>query len=168
MRKNLLAKFAHGDSEFCLHNRITYKICSWQKKNWSQNRNCSQEKSCPLNLLPANKIAYDEKPCRLGWINTMAKCLASSQSEHGWRAPLYGLSRNGWNVLGPTFQFTAYVAMTNNLGRAANNGFLLHGLLLNFSKVIDSFDCAMLRMTFWKISCCTCTMSITCTSRVIV
>jgi hypothetical protein len=30
--------------------------------------------------------------CRLGWINTMAKCLASSQSEHGWRAPLNGLS----------------------------------------------------------------------------
>jgi hypothetical protein len=33
----------------------------------------------------------------------MAKCLASSQLEHGWRAPLNGLSRNDWNVLGRTF-----------------------------------------------------------------
>jgi hypothetical protein len=37
----------------------------------------------------------------------MAKCLASSQSEHGWRAPLNGLSRNGWNVLDRTFLRTA-------------------------------------------------------------
>ena len=34
----------------------------------------------------------------------MAKCFVSSQSEHGGRAPLNGLSRNGWNVLGRTFQ----------------------------------------------------------------
>jgi hypothetical protein len=33
----------------------------------------------------------------------MAKCFVSSQSEDGWRAPLNGLSRNGWNVLGRTF-----------------------------------------------------------------
>jgi hypothetical protein len=33
----------------------------------------------------------------------MAKCFVSSQSEHGWRAPFNGLSRNGWNVLGRTF-----------------------------------------------------------------
>jgi hypothetical protein len=36
----------------------------------------------------------------------MAKCFVSSQSEHGWRAPLNGLNRNGWNVLGRTFQYT--------------------------------------------------------------
>jgi hypothetical protein len=54
--------------------------------------------------LQHSKTAHDEKPCRLGWINTIAKCFVSSQSEHGWRAPLNGLSRNGWNVLGRTFQ----------------------------------------------------------------
>jgi hypothetical protein len=34
----------------------------------------------------------------------MAKCFVSSQSDNGWCAPLNGLSRNGWNVLGRTFQ----------------------------------------------------------------
>jgi hypothetical protein len=33
----------------------------------------------------------------------MTKCFVSSQSEHGWRASINGLSRNGWNVLGRTF-----------------------------------------------------------------
>jgi hypothetical protein len=33
----------------------------------------------------------------------MSKYLASSQTEHGWRAPLNSLSSHGWNVLGRTF-----------------------------------------------------------------
>jgi hypothetical protein len=73
--KNLLKKFAHS------RNLLAAEICSQHRKT-----------------------AHDEKPCQLRWINTMAKCLASSQSEHGWRALLNGLSQNGWNVLGRTFQ----------------------------------------------------------------
>jgi hypothetical protein len=46
---------------------------------------------------------------RLGWINTMAKCLATSQSEHGWRAPINGLSHSGWNVLGQTFLYVRII-----------------------------------------------------------
>jgi hypothetical protein len=65
-------------------------------------KNCSQ-KSAHRIFLKHRKTAHNEKPCRLGWINVMAKCLASSQSEHGWRAPLNGHSRSGWNVLGRTF-----------------------------------------------------------------
>jgi hypothetical protein len=52
---------------------------------------CSQQKL-------AHRICSQHR-----WINMMAKCLASFQSEHGWRAPFHGLSRNGWNVLGRTF-----------------------------------------------------------------
>jgi hypothetical protein len=69
----------------------------------------AQSKNLLKNLLTAEicsqhrKTAHDEKPCRLGWINMMAKCLASFQLEHGWHAPFNGLSRNGWNVLGRTF-----------------------------------------------------------------
>jgi hypothetical protein len=47
----------------------------------------------------------------------MAKCLASSQSEHGWRAPLNGLCRNSWNVLGRTFlQCIAHVLVMERHG----------------------------------------------------
>jgi hypothetical protein len=74
-----------------LRARICSKLCSQQK---FAHRICSQHR----------KTAHDEKSCRLGWINTMAKCLASSQSELGWHAALNGLSGNGWNVLDRTFQ----------------------------------------------------------------
>ena len=50
----------------------------------------------------------------------MAKFLASSQSEHGWRALLYGFSLNGWNVLGPDlpgllakYMYTVHMNMFN-------------------------------------------------------
>ena len=87
-------KFAHSKEklltniQICSEQEFAQKICSQQK---FAHRICSQHR----------KIAHDEKPCRLGWINTRAKFLASSQSEHDWRALLYGLSLNGWNVLGP-------------------------------------------------------------------
>jgi hypothetical protein len=64
------------------------------RKNCSQKSNLLRARICSKNLLTAEiclqhrKTAHDEKPSWLGWINTMAKCLASSQSEHGWRAPL--------------------------------------------------------------------------------
>jgi hypothetical protein len=83
------------------------------KKNCSQNqicseqefaqKNCSQQKFAHRICSQHRKTAHDGKPCRLGWINTMARCLVSSQSEHGLAGPLNGLSRNGWNVLGRTF-----------------------------------------------------------------
>jgi hypothetical protein len=60
------------------------KICSEQE--FAQ-KICSQQKFAHRICWQHRKTAQDEKPCRLGWINTMAKCLASSQSEHGWRAP---------------------------------------------------------------------------------
>jgi hypothetical protein len=65
-------------------------------------KNSSQQKFAQRICLQHRKTARDEKPCWLGWINTMAKCLASSQSEHGWRGALNGLSRNDWKVLGRT------------------------------------------------------------------
>jgi hypothetical protein len=68
-------------------------------------KNCSQQKFAHRLGLQHRKTAHsNEEPCWLGWINTMAKCLAESQSVHGWRAPLNGLCCNGWNVLGRTFQ----------------------------------------------------------------
>jgi hypothetical protein len=89
------------------------KICSQYRKTAHENQICSEEEFAQKNFsqqkfahricLQHRKTAHDEKPCRLGWINTMAKCFVSSQSEHGWRAPLNGLSGNGWNVLGRTF-----------------------------------------------------------------
>jgi hypothetical protein len=142
--KNLLNKFAHGELNFLTENQFcsrrimnctsfylqssmdawhdfylhkllkAKKICSQTvKKNCSQKSNllkkfahriCSQRR----------KTAHDEKPCWFGWINTKAKCLASSQqSEHGWRAPLNGLSCNSWNVLGRTFlEYHLYVVVT--------------------------------------------------------
>jgi hypothetical protein len=67
-------------------------------KKISHSRNLLTEFACGIEkLLTMKNLAV------LGWINMMAKCLASSQSEHGWRAPLNGLSCNGWNVLGQTF-----------------------------------------------------------------
>jgi hypothetical protein len=83
-------------------NLLTVKKNCSQKSNLLRARICSQQKFDHRNCLQHRKTANDEKPCRLGWINTMAKCLASSQSEHGGRAPLNSLSRNGWNVLGRT------------------------------------------------------------------
>jgi hypothetical protein len=83
-------KFAHSKE-----NLLT-KIKFAQSKNLLKkfaHRICSQHR----------KTAHNDHPCRLGWINTMAKCLASSKPEHDWRAPLNGLSRYGWNVLGRTF-----------------------------------------------------------------
>jgi hypothetical protein len=38
--------------------------------------------------------------------------------------------------------------MTNNLERAANNGFSRNSAKFLKNHIIDSFDCAMLRMTF--------------------
>jgi hypothetical protein len=80
------------------------KICSQWRKTAHKKQICIQQKFAHRICSQHRKTAHEEKPCRLGWINTMAKCLASSQSEHGWRAPLNGLSHNGWNVLGQTFQ----------------------------------------------------------------
>jgi hypothetical protein len=99
--KNLLNKFAHGESNCSKRRKFAHskeklltKIKFAPSKNLLKkfaHRICSQHR----------KTAHGEKPCRLGWINTMAKCFVSSQSEHG--APLNGLRRNGWNVLGQTF-----------------------------------------------------------------
>jgi hypothetical protein len=48
-------------------------------------------------LLTMKNLAGSDGSTR--WLNVCA----SSQSEHRWRAPLNGLSRNGWNVLaGPS------------------------------------------------------------------
>jgi hypothetical protein len=72
------------------------------KIKYAQSKNLLKKFACRICLQHRN-TAHNEKPCRLGWINIMAKCLASFQSEHGWRAPFNGLSCNGWNVLGRTF-----------------------------------------------------------------
>jgi hypothetical protein len=85
-------KTAHKN-QICSEPEFAQKICSQQK---FAHRICSQHR----------KTAHNEKPCRLGWINTMTKCFISSQSEHGWRAALNSLSRNGWNMLGQTFQLS--------------------------------------------------------------
>jgi hypothetical protein len=83
-------KSAHKNQISCSEQEFAQKDCSQQK---FAHRICSQHR----------KAAHNEEHCWLGWINTMAKCLASSQSAHGWRAPLNGLCRNSWNVLGRTF-----------------------------------------------------------------
>ena len=89
-------------------NLLTIKKNCLQKSNFLRARisskNCSQQKFAHRICLQHRKTAHNEKPCWLGWINTMAKCLASNQSEHRWCAPLNGLICNGWNVLGRTFQ----------------------------------------------------------------
>jgi hypothetical protein len=90
IKKNCSQKSNLLRARICSEQEFAPKICSQQK---FAHRICSQHR----------KTAHDEKPCWLGWINTMAKCFVSSQSEHGWRAPLNGLSRNGWNVLDRTF-----------------------------------------------------------------
>ena len=76
------------------------QICSEQE---FAKKNCSQQKFARRICSQHRKTAHDEELCWRGWINSTAKCLASSQSAHGWRAPLNGLCRNGWNVLGRTF-----------------------------------------------------------------
>ena len=126
--------FAHGElwtalqstcnlSMYAWHNFYLHTNCSKRRKfAHSKEKLLTKIKFAPSkNLLKfAHRIclqhrknAHDEKPCRLGWINTMAKCFVSSQSEHGWRAPLNGLSRNGWNVLGRTFQYEILVSQTH-------------------------------------------------------
>jgi hypothetical protein len=60
----------------------------------------------------------------------MAKCLASSQSEHGWRAPLNGLSRNGWNVLGRTFLGCCGEDTTDHSGSEEVDQFLVMSTIL--------------------------------------
>ncbi len=118
--------FAHGELWIALQSTCNLSMYAWHnfyltqiaqseenlltvKKNCSQKSNllrariCSQQKFAHRICSLHRKTAHDEKPCRIGWINTMTKCFVSSQSEHGWRAPLNGLSRNGWNVLGRTF-----------------------------------------------------------------
>jgi hypothetical protein len=84
-------------------NLLTIKKNCLQKSNFLRARisskNCSQQKFAHRICLQHRKTAHNEEPCWLGWINTMAKCLASSQSAHGWRAPRNGLCRNGWNIL---------------------------------------------------------------------
>ena len=78
-RKNLLSK---------------RKNCLW-KTNLLRGKNCS------LNLLATAKKNYSQwKPCRLRWITTVAKMLASSESEQGWWCTqLAGLKLFPWNVL---------------------------------------------------------------------
>jgi hypothetical protein len=87
-------------------NLLTIKKNCLQKSNFLRARisskNCSQQKFAHRICLQHRKTAHNEEPCWLGWINTMAKCLASSQLAHGWRAPLNGLCCNGWNMLGRT------------------------------------------------------------------
>ena len=114
------------------------KICSQWRKTAHKNQSCSEQEFAPKTCSQQKfahricsqhrKTAHDEKPCRLGWINTMAKCFVSSQSEHGWRAPLNGLSRNGWNVLGRNFlvRCTMYLSHCTATPRAWN------GLWLTF------------------------------------
>jgi hypothetical protein len=50
----------------------------------------------------------------------MAKCLASSQSEHGWRAPLNGLSCKDWNVQGRTFLMPTQATATTTISRTTH------------------------------------------------
>jgi hypothetical protein len=69
-------------------------------KIYSQQRMIALRK----NVLNQRRIARDENPCQLRWINTMAKMLARCSSEQGWRAQFNGrnvATRNldGWNVL---------------------------------------------------------------------
>ena len=97
------------------HNFYLYTHCSKQRKFAHSKEKpltkikVAQSKNLLKNLPTTEicsqnrKTAQNEKPCRLRWINTMAKCLAPCQSEHGWRAPLNVFSCNGWNVLGRTF-----------------------------------------------------------------
>ncbi len=121
--KKLLNKFAHGESWIALHSTCNLRLNSWhdfnlyrncsKRRKFAQNKEklltkikfaqstnllkiCSQQKFAYRICLQHRKTAHDEKPCRLGWINTMAECLASSQSEYGWHAPLNGLNCNGW------------------------------------------------------------------------
>jgi hypothetical protein len=123
--KNLLNKFAHRESNLLTENqfcsrRIMNCPSVYMKSKYGRTTRflsthkllkakkiCSQQKFAHRICSQHRKTAHDERPCRLGWINTMAKCFVSSQSEHGWRAPLNGLSRNGWNVLGRTFLHAA-------------------------------------------------------------
>ena len=100
MTRFLSTKIAHAKENLLTvkKNCSQNQICSEQE--FAQ-KICSQQNFAPRICSQHRKIAHDEKPCGLGWIYTTAKFLASSQSEHGWRALLYGLSLNGWNVLGP-------------------------------------------------------------------
>jgi hypothetical protein len=70
-------------------------------KKFAHSRNLLTEFSRSIeNLLMTKNLASSDGSTR--WLNV------SHQSEHGWRAPLNGLSRNRWNVLGRTFQYTSF------------------------------------------------------------
>ena len=118
-------KLAHGESWIALHSTWNLSMDAWHK--FYLHTNCSKQRKLAHSedklltkikfaqsknmlkkfahriCLQHRKTAHNEKPCRLGWINIMAKCLASSQSEHSWRTPLNGLSRNNWTMVGRTF-----------------------------------------------------------------
>jgi hypothetical protein len=86
----------------CLYKKmILGKICSQKGKIAYEKQICSEEKIVHwICLLQQRKITLNEKPCRLGWITTVAKMLASSESEHGWWCTqLAGLKLFPWNVL---------------------------------------------------------------------
>ena len=73
-RKNLLTKFAYR------HNLLT------------------DFAYCQENLLTM------KQPCRLGWIITIAKILASCKSEQGWRANATAPNGTAGTCMGRTFQ----------------------------------------------------------------
>jgi hypothetical protein len=103
-------KFTHGESEF-RQDFHTQKDCSQQRKIALKNQICYQQnvacKICSLKKLLTEFASSREKLLTMknllafGWINTMAKILASCNSEHGGRAQLTGLKLKGLNVLWP-------------------------------------------------------------------
>ena len=46
------------------------------------------------------KISFEKQPCRLEWINSIAKVVASCKSEHGWRANSSALNLNTGTCMG--------------------------------------------------------------------
>jgi hypothetical protein len=87
---DLLTKFADDNlicwqqkfaDKICWHFDFAYRIC-WQTE----------------------KFADKERPCRLGWINKIAKTVASRQSEDGWRQRSSMSQITAGTCLGRTFQ----------------------------------------------------------------
>lgn len=86
---DLLTKFADDNlicwqqkfaDKICWHFDFAYRIC-WQTE----------------------KFADKERPCRLGWINKIAKIVASRQSEDGWRQRSSMSQITAGTCLGRTF-----------------------------------------------------------------
>ena len=91
---DLLTKFADDNlicwqqkfaDKICWHFDFAYRIC-WQTE----------------------KFADKERPCRLGWINKIAKIVASRQSEDGWRQRSSMSQITAGTCLGRTFLHHRY------------------------------------------------------------